>query len=31
VDDKSKHITISPELAAGLLLAKGDQIRILAM
>ena len=31
VDDKSEHITISPELAAGLLLAKGDQIRILAM
>ncbi|MCU7993763.1 arginine N-succinyltransferase [Shewanella glacialipiscicola] len=31
VDDKSEHIIISPELAAGLLLVKGDQIRILAM
>lgn len=31
VDDKSNHITISPQLAAGLLLVKGDQIRILAM
>ncbi|EHC08095.1 arginine N-succinyltransferase [Shewanella baltica OS625] len=31
VDDKSENIIISPELAAGLLLAKGDQIRILAM
>ncbi|MGI2120982.1 arginine N-succinyltransferase [Shewanella baltica] len=31
VDDKSEHIIISHELAAGLLLAKGDQIRILAM
>ncbi|PWF62127.1 arginine N-succinyltransferase [Shewanella sp. BC20] len=31
VDDKTEQVVISPELAEGLLLAKGDQIRILAM
>ena len=31
VDDKAGQVVISPELAEGLLLAKGDQIRILAM
>ena len=31
VDDKAEQVVISPELAEGLLLAKGDQIRILAM
>ncbi|MFB2648313.1 arginine N-succinyltransferase [Shewanella mangrovisoli] len=31
VDDNTEQVVISPELAEGLLLAKGDQIRILAM
>lgn len=31
VDDKTEHLVLSPELAAGLMLVDGDQIRILAI